>query len=303
MPFRNLRGITSRIRVLPRTGYALSFSSSEDVVASESRKFEAAARSWWDPASTSGAGLLHALNPVRVKYISEVVAPTITCDMPRHPGRPLKNLRVIDVGCGGGLLSESLARLGAQVVGIDPTPAAIEEAARHAAADPAIAEAIDYRCATVYDIVHEINEKAPENRESGDGAYSEDGLFDLVCCLEVVEHVPEPDRFVAACARLTRPSGALVMSTLNRTLKARAVAVAGAEHFGRFLPVGTHDWSKFRTPEEMTAAMEAGGLIMQDISGIVHSPELGMSVSSPLAWAISGDTDINYIMHALRSGA
>ena len=311
----SFRGIiaSSRIRVLPRatTGHAVSYSRSaeEDVVVSESRKFGAAARTWWDPASTSGAGLLHALNPVRVNYISDVVACQITPDnhmpppMITNSGFPLRNLRVIDVGCGGGLLSESLARLGARVCAIDPTPAAIEEAARHAAADPAIAEAIDYRCATVYDLVHEINEEKHNSFRDGTDS-DDDGMFDLVCCLEVVEHVPEPDRFVAACARLTRPGGALVMSTLNRTLKARAVAIAGAEHLGRFLPVGTHDWSKFRTPEEMAAAMEAGGLVVQDVSGIVYSPAEwggGSAVSSPRSWAISSDdTDVNYIMFALR---
>jgi 2-polyprenyl-6-hydroxyphenyl methylase/3-demethylubiquinone-9 3-methyltransferase len=196
-------------------------SSFAQVDPAEQRKFAAAAPEWWDPQSTAGAGLLHALNPVRVRYVAERVAPHIVGAPPATPARPLAGLRAVDVGCGGGLLAESLARLGATVVGLDPTAEAVAAARAHAAGDPLTA-GIDYRHGTVEAL-----------------AAAEGGGFDLVCCLEVVEHVPDADAFVGHCARLVRPGGALVMSTLNRTRKAWLLAILGAEHLGRLLPVGT----------------------------------------------------------------
>lgn len=283
-----------------------SSSSSLDLDEEETRKFAGAAKTWWDPSNCKGAGLLHALHPVRARYISEVVAPQITRPVRKtpftSPGRPLAGLRALDVGCGGGLLAESLARLGAEVVGMEPTPAAAQAAARHSAADPSVAGAVEYRCGTIYSMFGD-EEKETKRR-----------LFDLVCCLEVVEHVPEPARFVAACATLVRPGGALVMSTLNRTGKSWAMSIAGAEHLARALPVGTHQWAKFRAPEELMAAMRAEMMVQESrllgsfsevrecgLSGIVYRPEWLYPPFSPLAWDLSKtDTDVSYIAYAIR---
>lgn len=254
--------------------------------AKEQEKFSEAAKTWWNAQSSGGAGLLHALNPVRVGYITKHVVPRIVGADLLSTDRPLAGLRVADIGCGGGLLSESLARLGASVVGVDPTEAAVRAARAHASADPLTA-GIDYRLSTV-DSLAASDEDA--------------GSFDMVCSLEVVEHTPDPDAFVGNCAKLVKPGGALVMSTMNRTQKAWLLAIVGAEHMGRLLPVGTHEWHRFRTPDEMGSAMESEGLKVKDVSGIIFAPHRLKPLSSPSAWSIdSSDTDVNYIMHATRA--
>jgi len=291
----------------------------------EQAKFAHAAKDWWDARSTGGAGLLHALNPVRVGYITQQVAPLVAPrqtegtaavggqQQQRSAAKPLAGMRVADIGCGGGLLSESLARLGATVVGVDPTAAAIACARAHAARDPLTA-GITYRHTTVEALGQELNASvAAADDDDNDAATSsagsggsgfEDPRFDLVCSLEVVEHAPDADTFVRGCAALVRPGGALVMSTMNRTRKAWLLAILGAEHVGRLLPVGTHDWARFRTPGEMAAAMEGEGLAVRDVAGIVLRPKALRPLSSPLAWGLDrGDVDVNYIMCAARPPA
>eukprot|EP00622_Pseudochattonella_farcimen_P002771 FR737783.1.p1 GENE.FR737783.1~~FR737783.1.p1 ORF type:complete len:205 (+),score=16.67 FR737783.1:2-616(+) len=197
----------------------------------------------------------------------------------------LTGMRAVDVGCGGGLLSESLARLGATVVGIDPTSLAVDAAIAHAAVDPLTA-VIDYRNTTVEHLV-----------ASGE-------TFDLVCGLEVVEHTLDPDAFVASCAALVRPGGALVMSTLNRNPKSFALAIAAAEYATRLVPPGTHEWQRFRTPQEMTSAMKSAGLVVSKPTGIIFDLAKLLPPTSPDAWVLSEtDTDVNYILHATREGA
>lgn len=237
----------------------------------------------WDPNSTAGAGVLHALNPVRVKYIATTVRQKLeSVSGHSESSLPLSGAMVADIGCGGGLLSESLARLGGQVTAIDPTEKAINVAKQHASVDPVTAS-INYRLATVSDLVEE-------------GAQ-----FDLVCSLEVVEHTPAPSDFIENCAKLVKPGGALVMSTLNRTLKSYAMAIAGAEMITRIVPIGTHHWDKFVTPEEMRRSMEMGGLHVQDTSGIVLNPLAMRPITSSSAWKIHPtDIDVNYIMYATR---
>ena len=165
---------------------------------------------------------------------------------------------------------------------MDPTPEAIRAASTHAAVDPLTAT-IDYRNTTVEELV-----------AAGE-------LFDVVCSLEVVEHTPDPDAFVAACAALTSPGGSLVMSTMNRNPKSFALAIVAAEYVARLLPTGTHEWSRFRTPGEMQAAMEEAGLTVDGMSGIVFDPTKMQPLSSPRAWTLSDtDLDVNYILHATR---
>ena len=232
--------------------------------------FARIAAEWWDPNGKFRP--LHRIGPARLSFIrARLVAHFLR---PAERLRSLEGLRVLDIGCGGGLVSEPLARLGAAVTGIDPGQENIEAARRHAAEQSL---AIDYRVTTVETLV------------------AEGVAFDAVLCLEVVEHVPDPDAFLALCARLVRPGGVLIASTINRTMKAWLLAIVGAEYVLRWLPVGTHRWERFVTPDEMTRYLSAAGLARPHAEGMVYDP-LGD------AWSLSGDTDVNYLMSAAKPG-
>ncbi|MEM9736037.1 MAG: bifunctional 2-polyprenyl-6-hydroxyphenol methylase/3-demethylubiquinol 3-O-methyltransferase UbiG, partial [Pseudomonadota bacterium] len=201
----------------------------------ELAKFEAMAAEWWDPSGKFKP--LHMLNPCRLEYIIAQVA----AQHGRDPGAPgaFEGLRILDIGCGGGLLSEPMARLGAEVVGVDPAARNIPVAQLHAAQ---MGLEIDYRVTTAEDLV-----------AAGE-------LFDVVLNMEVVEHVPDPQAYLAASAALLRPGGIQVTSTINRNPKSYVLAIFGAERVMRWLPVGTHDWSKFITPGELTDMLSTAGL-------------------------------------------
>ncbi|HVL70713.1 MAG TPA: bifunctional 2-polyprenyl-6-hydroxyphenol methylase/3-demethylubiquinol 3-O-methyltransferase UbiG [Beijerinckiaceae bacterium] len=231
----------------------------------EVARFDALAERWWDPDGPMRA--LHRLNPVRLAYIRDQACRRFGRD-PRA-ARPLEGLAVLDVGCGAGLLSEPMARLGGTVTGLDPAAANLDVARRHAARGGL---SIDYRS----DPVEALAER-----------------FDLVLAMEVVEHVPDVDAFVLACCRAVKPGGLLVMATINRTLRAFGLAIVAAEYVLRWLPRGTHDWEKFVTPEELARAIEAGGLSVADTSGAVYDPLAG-------AWSLSRDTGVNYMVAAVR---
>lgn len=240
--------------------------------AEEVGRFDRQATAWWDPNGVFGP--LHQMNPVRVDYIRRRVA--AARDLPADGARPLAGLRAVDVGCGGGLLSEALARLGAEVVGIDAGSEAIATAAAHAA-DSGLA--IDYRVAT-----------AEELAAAGE-------RFDLVCALEIVEHVADVDAFLGAVAALARPGGQLFLSTLNRTPKSFALAIVAAEYVLRWVPRGTHDWRRFPRPSELSAGLRRHGLAVADLSGMVYSP---LSRSWSLA---PRDLSVNYILEARKPAA
>lgn len=234
----------------------------------EVARFERLARDWWNPAGPMRP--LHRLNPVRLGYIRDETCRRVGRDL-RAP-QPLEGLSVLDVGCGGGLLSEPLARLGASVTGLDPAPTNIAVARLHA---ERAGLAIDYR-----------GEAVEAVRDRGE-------RFDVVLAMEVVEHVPDATAFVAACGGAVKPGGLLVMATINRTLRAFALAIVGAEYVLGWLPKGTHQWDKFVTPEELTDATEAAGLAVIEARGAVYNPLTDQ-------WTLSRDTAVNYMLAARR---
>jgi 2-polyprenyl-6-hydroxyphenyl methylase/3-demethylubiquinone-9 3-methyltransferase len=203
---------------------------------------------------------LHAINPLRVSYIRDAIA--------KHGA--FEAARVLDIGCGGGILCEPLARMGARMAGIDPAAGNIDIARAHAAPQGL---AIEYRTVTAEALV------------------AEGASFDAVLAMEVIEHVPDQAAFVATAAALVRPGGLLIMSTLNRTLKSFALAIIGAEYVLRWLPKGTHKWERFVTPDELARMMRRSGMRVIDRAGIVYNPLGGK-------WRISNDTDVNYMFVA-----
>ncbi len=248
--------------------HAADIGRDRSVDAGEVARFAAMAGEWWDPDGKMAP--LHRLNPVRLAYIRDRLVDHFGRDA--RSRRPLDGLRVVDVGCGGGLLCEPLARLGAAVTGIDAAAANTKAAAAHA---HAMGLDIDYRAATA-------------------GALAAAGeTFDVVLALEVVEHVADVAAFVDDCCRLARPGGAMVLATLNRTPKAWLYAIVGAEHLMRWLPPGTHDWRKFVRPSELARALGHGGLRIADITGVGYDLMHG-------EWRLSGDVAVNYMAFVVR---
>lgn len=235
-------------------------------------KFDRLGAEWWDLDGPMKA--LHKFNPVRVAFIRDLLAGAQP-PRPDAPGRPLDGCRILDIGSGGGILTESLARLGASLVGIDPAPNNIAIATSHAAASGL---SIDYRCTTVETLA-----------ASGE-------TFDAVLAMEVVEHVRDVAGFLADAARLVRPGGLLVAATLNRTLKSYALAIVGAEYVLRWVPKGTHDWHQFVTPAELKAHFTRSGLAVTAACGVTYNPLTDR-------WSRSRDMDVNYMVAARRPPA
>ncbi len=229
-----------------------------NVDSSELAKFASRAAEWWDPRGAFRT--LHDINELRLNYIAA--------------RSPLAGQRVLDVGCGGGLLAEGLAARGATVVAIDMAPENLSAARQHAAERGLT---IDYRCVDVEDVAREMPHE-----------------FDSVTCLEMLEHVPEPQRIVAACATAVRPGGSVFFSTINRNLKSFAFAIVGAEYLLGLLPRGTHEYAKLIRPAELATWCRGVGLELTELTGLHHNP-------ATRAYWLDGDVDVNYFAWTVRS--
>ena len=238
------------------------------VDAAEVERFSRLAADWWDPRGPMAP--LHKFNPVRLGYIRDQAAMHFQRDARRLDC--LQGLRILDIGCGAGLLCEPLARIGAAVVGADPAAKNIEIAKLHAAE---AGVTVDYRVTT-----------AEALADAGE-------RFDIVLAMEVVEHVTDVKLFVRRCAEMVKPGGLMIAATLNRTLKAFALAIVGAEYVLRWLPRGTHQWDKFVTPKELESAMQAGRLNRIGESGVIYNLLADR-------WQLSSDMDVNYLITAER---
>jgi 2-polyprenyl-6-hydroxyphenyl methylase / 3-demethylubiquinone-9 3-methyltransferase len=228
--------------------------STSNVDPREIARFDALAARWWDPRGEMKA--LHAINPLRLDYVDHRVA--------------LDGKRVLDVGCGGGLFAEGMARRGARVLGIDLSPAALEAARAHARGEGV---AVDYA---------QIGAEAL--------AATEARTYDVVTCLELLEHVPDPAALIAACARLARPGGQVIFSTLNRNAKAYLLAVVAAEYVLGLVPRGTHDYARFIKPSELDLWARAHGLTLIELTGMHYDP-------LALRWKLGTDVAVNYLAH------
>jgi len=235
----------------------MNTNASANVDPAETAKFDKLARTWWDPDGESRP--LHDLNPVRLNYVAQRVA--------------LRGARVLDVGCGGGILSEALAGAGAEVTGIDLAPRVLEVARLH---------------------LHESGRKVDYREVSIEAlALEAAGAFDAITCMEMLEHVPDPGSVIGACATLLKPGGRLLLSTLNRTPFAFGAAILGAEYVLNLLPRGTHHYAQFIRPSELASALRAAGLELEDVSGLAYNP------LSRRAW-IAQSVQVNYLACARK---
>jgi 2-polyprenyl-6-hydroxyphenyl methylase / 3-demethylubiquinone-9 3-methyltransferase len=236
--------------------------------ADEVARFSAIADAWWDPEGKFKP--LHRFTPTRLTFIRDRIAARFGRDT--QAPQPLAGLRLLDIGCGGGLLSEPMARLGATVIGADASEKNIAVARLHA---ERMGLTIDYRATTA-----EALARAGER-------------FDVILNMEVVEHVADVPLFMAACADMVKPGGAMIIATLNRTIKAYGLAILGAEYVLRWLPKGTHDFKKFVKPSELASALRPTGLVIEDFTGVSYNPFND-------SWRLGSDIDVNYMAFTTR---
>jgi len=238
----------------------------------EVAKFTAMAAEWWDPKGKFKP--LHKFNPIRLSFIRDTVEDHF--ELASGARQPFKGLRVLDIGCGGGLVSEPMRRLGAEVTAVDASEANIKTAMTHAEQSGL---EIDFRAGTIEELI-----------EAGEAP------FDIVLNLEVVEHVADPSQFLKDCASLVKPGGLMLVATLNRTAKAFALAIVGAEYVLGWLPRGTHEFEKFLRPDEIERPLSEAGLSVDAAQGVSFNPLTDQ-------WRLSGDTKVNYMMVSHRPAA
>ncbi|KAL3638276.1 Hexaprenyldihydroxybenzoate methyltransferase, mitochondrial [Castilleja foliolosa] len=237
----------------------------------ELKKFAAIADTWWDAEGPFKP--LHVMNPTRLAFIRSTLCRHFGKDP--HCTRPFEGLKFVDVGSGGGILSEPLARMGATLTGVDAVEKNIKIAQLHADLDP-LTSLIDYRCTTAEKLVEEQSK------------------FDAVLSLEVIEHVADPAEFCKSLSELTSPGGATVISTINRSMRAYATAIIVAEYVLHWLPRGTHQWSSFLTPEELVLILERASISIQEMAGFVYNPLTGR-------WSLSDDISVNFIAYGTKN--
>ena len=234
-------------------------------------RFSAVASEWWDPKGKFAP--LHKFNPIRLGFIREEALGRFGRDF--DAPRPFEGLRLLDIGCGGGLLSEPMTRLGFAVTGVDASAKNIGVASAHAAT---LGLDIDYRCSTAEALLA-----------------ADEGPFDVILNMEVIEHVADPRAYLVDCSRLLKPGGVMIVATLNRTFKALAFAKIGAEYVLGWLPKGAHDWNKFLKPEEIRGLLDGEPLVVEGPFGVAYDPLAD-------TWSQSSDVSINYMMTVTKPG-
>ncbi|XP_057197232.1 ubiquinone biosynthesis O-methyltransferase, mitochondrial [Triplophysa rosa] len=237
----------------------------------EVRKFQAMASKWWDLHGEFAA--LHSMNDLRVPFIRDNL---LNIHGVRHSGKLLTGLRILDVGCGGGVLSEPLGRMGADVFGIDPVEDSVRTAELHSSYDPDLRERVRYQACTL--------EELAEDEAEG---------FDAVVASEVVEHLADLDAFASCCQQVLKPGGSLFITTINKTSLSYVLGIVAAEQLLRIVPSGTHDWEKFISPEDLERLLESFGFYVEAIRGMMYNPLTG-------AWGWQQSTAINYALHAIK---
>ncbi|EDL98525.1 coenzyme Q3 homolog, methyltransferase (yeast) [Rattus norvegicus] len=257
-----------------RSSWKKLYSTSQTVDSKEVKTFQALAHSWWDEQGKFAP--LHSMNDLRVPFIRDNLLKTSTN---HDPGKPLSGMKILDVGCGGGLLTEPLGRLGASVVGIDPVAENIKIAQHHKSFDPVLDKRIQYR-------VCSLEETLNENAE----------CFDAVVASEVVEHVNNLEMFIQCCYQVLKPGGSLFITTVNKTQLSYVLGIVFSEQIAGIVPKGTHTWEKFVSPEKLESILEPNGLSVETVAGMVYNPFSGY-------WHWTENTSLNYAAHAVRARA
>ncbi|CAM5100596.1 unnamed protein product [Eretmochelys imbricata] len=249
------------------------YSTSHTTVDSkEMKKFQLLAHRWWDEQGEYS--ILHSLNDIRVPFIRDTL---LNMSSDHQLGSPLSGVKILDVGCGGGLLSEPLGRLGASVTGIDPLEDNIRTAEQHKSFDPVLAKRIQYKPCSLEDIAEEATE-----------------TFDVMVASEVVEHVADLETFIKYCYQVLKPGGSLFITTINKTQLSYILGIVVAEKIMGIVPEGTHDWEKFISPEELECLLDSNGFLVKTVNGMSYNPLSG-------SWSWTESTSINYAVHAMKT--
>ncbi|XP_063773094.1 ubiquinone biosynthesis O-methyltransferase, mitochondrial [Pseudophryne corroboree] len=248
-----------------------TYSSSQTVDPLEMKKFQAWSAKWWDEEGVYS--LLHTMNDLRVPFIRDIL---MSKHHNRDTGCPLSDVTILDVGCGGGLLSEPIGRLGAAVTGIDPLEDNIRTAELHKSCDPVLDSRIQYKPCSL----EELSEHSME-------------MFNAVVASEVVEHVNDLESFIQSCFHILKPGGSLFITTISKTKLSYIFGIVVAEKIMSLVPEGTHDWDKFISPEELERLLESNGFVVDTLRGMLYNPFMG-------SWSWCDDTSINYAMHAVK---